>query len=62
MKPTKNWNEIVNDWIFDANFKRAINLGQKGLDKCCKDNSTEAIYVECKEVWMFTPTEKMMVV
>ena len=33
---------IVNNWIFDANFKRAKKHGQKRLDKCCKHNSTDA--------------------
>ena len=27
---------IVNDWIFDANFQRAIKLEQKGLDNAAK--------------------------
>ena len=44
---------IVNDWIFDANFNKAIKLDQNALDECCKHNSIEATYVTCKYIWIF---------
>ena len=32
---------IINDWIFDANFIKAIELDQQVLDECCLHNSRE---------------------
>jgi len=49
---------IVNDWIFDANFNKAIKLDRQALDECCKHNSIEATYVTCKDIWMFHPSKK----
>ena len=50
---------IVNDWIFDANFNKAIKLDRNALDECCKHNSIEATYVTCKDIWMFYPSKKI---
>ena len=50
---------IVNDWIFDANFNKAIKLDRQALDECCKHNSIEATYVTCKDIWMFHPSKKI---
>ena len=51
---------IVNDWIFDPNYKRAIKFGKDGLDKCCKYNENCGEYKRCKHIWIFTPLEKIL--
>ena len=48
---------IVNDWIFDANFSKAIQFGRSGLDKCCKYYYEFVKYTTCKHIWMFTPNK-----
>ena len=50
---------IVNGWIFDANFNKAIKLDRQALDECCKHNSIEATYVTCRDIWMFYPSKKI---
>ena len=49
---------IVNDWTFDANFKKAMELDRQTLNECCKHNRIEATYVTCKEIRMFYPSKK----
>ena len=49
---------IVNNWIFDPNYKRAIKFGRDGLDQCCKYNQNCGKYKTCKHIWIFTPLEK----
>ena len=51
---------IVNDWIFDPNFTKAIEFGRDGLDKCCKYNKNCGKYKTCKHIWIFTPLEKIL--
>ena len=50
---------IVNDWIFDANFKKAFRFGRASLDQCCKHNSEYVKYKTCKQIWMYTPSVKI---
>ena len=50
---------IVNDWIFDANFTNAISFGITGLDNCCKHNSERVKYKTCKQIWLYTPSDKI---
>ena len=51
---------IVNDWIFDPNYRRAIKFGRDGLDKCCKYNENCGKYKTCKDIWIFAPSEKIL--
>jgi hypothetical protein len=51
---------IVNDWIFDPNFTKAIEFGRDGLDKCCKYFDQDVNYVTCKNIWIYTPSEKII--
>ena len=50
---------IVNDWIFDSNFTNAISFGKTGLDHCCKHNSERVKYKTCKQIWLYTPSNKI---
>ena len=49
---------IVNDWIFDANYKNTFRFGRMSLDTCCKYSSEYVKYKTCKQIWMNTPSEK----
>jgi len=51
---------IVNDWIFDPNFTKVIEFGRDGLDKCCKYFDKHVNYVACKNIWIYTPSEKII--
>ena len=50
---------IVNDWIFDANFKKTFRFGRTNLDQCCKHNSEYVKNKACKQIWMYTPSVKI---
>ena len=50
---------IVNDWIFDANFKKTFKFRRTSLDQCCKHNSEYVKYKTCKQIWMYTPSVKI---
>ena len=42
---------IVNQWIFDSNFRQALSLTKQNLDKCCSlgNNQTKKLSM-CKSI------------
>ena len=50
---------IVNDWIFDPNFTKAIKFGRDGLDICCKYFDKDVNYKTCKNIWIYTPSKSI---
>ena len=50
---------IVNNWIFDANFKKAFRFGRTSLDQCWKHNLEYMKYKTWQQIWMYTTSVKI---
>ena len=37
---------VVNDWIFDSNYEKALPLNEKSLNICCSSDDRNSTFVE----------------